>query len=54
MIIAIETPYTIFFSVDPYKNILTINISTRGNYPTLGLILDNNKLIGNWVTLIEF
>jgi len=34
----IEKPYDIFFSHDPFDNILEVEVAVRGNHPTLGIL----------------
>ena len=47
----IETPYQIELSTDPLDNHINIEIATRGNHETLGLDLEQKRIIGNRIQL---
>ena len=43
----IELPYNIYMSLDPFEDKIYIDINTRGDHTTLGLVISNNKKISN-------
>ena len=48
---AIEQPYQLEMSADPYDNVIQIILPPKGNHVTLGLHLQQNKEFGNRIQL---
>lgn len=48
-----DLPYQIHTSSDPFENTIKIEISTRGNHKTFGLITTINKVMGHRPQFIE-
>ena len=49
----IEPPFHICLSSNPFDDVLTIDVSTRGDHPTLGFELDDNEYIGQRLQLMN-
>ena len=47
----VEPPFNITMGTDPFDDIVEIEIATRGEHPTLGLILESNDDIGQRLQL---
>ena len=47
MTTAIEPPINVYLTDDPFENLVTIDVKTFGNHPTLGLILKQNNSLDN-------
>ena len=43
----VETPYQIYLSTNPFENVIEVEITTKGDHSTLGLILQTNDTMGN-------
>jgi len=53
MDVDITPPYHISLGSDPFDDVVEIEISTRGQHPTLGLLLTDNKDLGDRLQLTD-